>query len=65
MQYMISVATKSVSQAVNDAVATVKGTAGVAPSGKVASATQTTGPDGSTTFSLNAKSSGRNAVYLL
>ncbi|MDG3136211.1 pilin N-terminal domain-containing protein [Streptococcus suis] len=62
--YDASVATKSVSQAVNDAVATVKGTAGVAPSGKVASATQTTGPDGSTTFSLNAKSSGRNAVYL-
>ncbi|HEM4385528.1 SpaH/EbpB family LPXTG-anchored major pilin [Streptococcus suis] len=62
--YDASVATKSVSQAVNDAVATVKGTAGVAPSGKVASATQTTGSDGSTTFSLNAKSSGRNAVYL-
>ncbi|WP_313094355.1 SpaH/EbpB family LPXTG-anchored major pilin [Streptococcus parasuis] len=70
--YDVSVATKTVSEAIADAVAAVKGTAGEAPSGKdpVVGGTQTTAADGSATFSLNAKSSGtttddtRDAVYL-
>ncbi|HFI0529507.1 TPA: SpaH/EbpB family LPXTG-anchored major pilin [Streptococcus suis] len=62
--YDASVATKTVSEAIKDAVAAVQGTAGVAPSGKTAVDTQTTAADGSATFSLNAKSDTRDAVYL-
>ncbi|MGQ7319072.1 SpaH/EbpB family LPXTG-anchored major pilin [Streptococcus suis] len=64
--YDASVATKTVSAAIADAVAAVKGTAGEAPSGKdpVVGGTQTTAADGSATFSLNAKSGTRDAVYL-
>ncbi|HEM3710676.1 TPA: SpaH/EbpB family LPXTG-anchored major pilin [Streptococcus suis] len=62
--YDASVATKTVSAAIADAVAAVKGTAGEAPSGKTAVDTQTTAADGSATFSLNAKSGSRDAVYL-
>lgn len=64
--YDVSVATKTVSEAINDAVAAVKGAPGVAPLGKdpVVGGTQTTAADGSATFSLNAKSGTRDAVYL-
>lgn len=62
--YDASVATKTVSVAISDAVAAVKGEAGVAPSGKDVVGTQTTVADGSATFSLNAKSGTRDAVYL-
>ncbi|HFI0447629.1 TPA: SpaH/EbpB family LPXTG-anchored major pilin [Streptococcus suis] len=62
--YDASVATKTVSVAISDAVAAVKGEAGVAPSGKDVVGTQTTAADGSATFSLNAKSGTRDAVYL-
>lgn len=70
--YDASVATNTVSKAIADAVAAVKGTAGEAPSGKTAVYTQTTAADGSATFSLNAKSGmttgtkpvPRDAVYL-
>ncbi|HFI0692337.1 TPA: SpaH/EbpB family LPXTG-anchored major pilin [Streptococcus suis] len=68
--YDASVATKTVSEAITDAVAAVQGAKGVAPSGKDPVATKTTVADGSATFSLNAKSSGtttddtRDAVYL-
>ena len=62
--YDVSVETKTVSEAITDAVAAVKGVAGVAPSGKDAVGTQTTAADGSATFSLNAKSGTRDAVYL-
>lgn len=64
--YDASVATKTVSEAIKDAVAAVQGAAGVAPSGKdpVVGGTQTTAADGSATFSLNPKSGTRDAVYL-
>ncbi len=62
--YDASVATKTVSEAITDAVAAVQGAKGVAPSGKTAVDTQTTAADGSATFSLNAKSGTRDAVYL-
>lgn len=62
--YDVSVATKTVSEAISDAVLKVKGAPGVAPSGKTAVATQTTAGDGSATFSLDAKSGTRDAVYL-
>ncbi|HFI0335717.1 TPA: SpaH/EbpB family LPXTG-anchored major pilin [Streptococcus suis] len=62
--YDASVKDNSVTVATTAAVAAVKGEAGVAPSGKDAVDTQTTGADGSATFSLNAKSDSRNAVYL-
>lgn len=62
--YDASVATKSVSEAIIDAVAKVQGSAGEAPSGKTAVATQTTDTYGSATFSLNPKSGTRDAVYL-
>ncbi|NQQ32934.1 SpaH/EbpB family LPXTG-anchored major pilin [Streptococcus suis] len=62
--YDASVATNTVSVAISDAVAAVKGEAGVAPSGKDVVGTQTTAADGSATFSLNAKSGTRDAVYL-
>ncbi|HFU3866731.1 TPA: SpaH/EbpB family LPXTG-anchored major pilin [Streptococcus suis] len=62
--YDASVATKTVSEAIKDAVAAVQGAKGVAPSGKTAVDTQTTAADGSATFSLDAKSDTRDAVYL-
>ena len=62
--YNESVATKPVSEAIADAVAAVQGDPGVAPSGKDPVGTQTTAADGSATFSLNAKSGTRDAVYL-
>lgn len=62
--YDASVATKTVSEAISDAVKAVQGTPGVAPSSKGVIDAQTTGADGSATFSLNAKSDSRNAVYL-
>ncbi|MDG3180376.1 SpaH/EbpB family LPXTG-anchored major pilin [Streptococcus suis] len=69
--YDASVATKSVSEAISDAVKAVKGEkAGDAPSGKDPVATKETDTYGRATFSLNAKSSGtttddtRDAVYL-
>ncbi|MCQ8268585.1 SpaH/EbpB family LPXTG-anchored major pilin [Streptococcus suis] len=62
--YDASVATKTVSEAISDAVKAVQGTPGVAPSSKEVIDAQTTGADGSATFSLNAKSDSRNAVYL-
>ncbi|MDG4498982.1 SpaH/EbpB family LPXTG-anchored major pilin [Streptococcus suis] len=62
--YDASVATKTVSEAITDAVAAVQGAKGVAPLGKTAVGTQTTGEDGSATFSLDAKSGTRDAVYL-
>lgn len=62
--YDASVKDNSVTVATTAAVAAVKGKAGVAPSGKDAVDTQTTGADGSATFSLNAKSGTRDAVYL-
>ncbi|HFU1108310.1 TPA: SpaH/EbpB family LPXTG-anchored major pilin [Streptococcus suis] len=63
--YDASVATKSVSEAISDAVKAVKGEkAGVAPSSNVLKGTETTAADGSATFSLNAKSGTRDAVYL-
>ncbi|HFU3797870.1 TPA: SpaH/EbpB family LPXTG-anchored major pilin [Streptococcus suis] len=67
--YDASVATKSVSEAISDAVKAVKGEkAGDAPSGKTAVDSQTTAADGSATFKLNAKSGPttdtRDAVYL-
>ncbi|HFH9939103.1 TPA: SpaH/EbpB family LPXTG-anchored major pilin [Streptococcus suis] len=57
---------KTVSDAINAAVAAVKGEPGVAPLDKdpVVGGTQTTAADGSATFSLNAKSGTRDAVYL-
>ncbi|HFI0233105.1 TPA: SpaH/EbpB family LPXTG-anchored major pilin [Streptococcus suis] len=55
---------KTVSDAIKAAVAAVQGDKGVAPSGKTAVDTQTTAADGSATFSLNAKSGTRDAVYL-
>ncbi|WP_334115613.1 SpaH/EbpB family LPXTG-anchored major pilin [Streptococcus parasuis] len=65
---------KTVSDAINAAVAAVQGAPGVAPLGKdpVEGGTQTTAADGSATFSLNAKSGmtkgtkpvPRDAVYL-
>ncbi|HFI0696367.1 TPA: SpaH/EbpB family LPXTG-anchored major pilin [Streptococcus suis] len=68
-KYDASVATKSVSEAISDAVKAVKGEkAGDAPSGKTAVDSQTTAADGSATFKLNAKSGPttdtRDAVYL-
>ncbi|HFI0021960.1 TPA: SpaH/EbpB family LPXTG-anchored major pilin [Streptococcus suis] len=64
--YDASVATKTVSEAIADAVAAVQGKAGDAPAGKdpVVGGTQITANDGSATFSLNAKSGTRDAVYL-
>ncbi|MYN68984.1 SpaH/EbpB family LPXTG-anchored major pilin [Streptococcus suis] len=62
--YDKSVATKSVSVAITDAVNAVKGEAGVAPLNITALKTQTTEADGSTTFNLPAKSGSRDAVYL-
>lgn len=62
--YDASVAKKTVSDAITDAVKAVQGSAGVAPSGKTAVGTQTTATDGSATFSLDAKSGKRDAVYL-
>ncbi|BCP62450.1 hypothetical protein SUT380_16380 [Streptococcus parasuis] len=62
--YDASVATKTVSEAITDAVTAVQGEKGVAPSGKTAVDTQTTAADGSATFNLNAKSGTRDAVYL-
>lgn len=69
--YDVSVATKSASDAIKDAAAAVKGTPGVAPSGKdpVVGGTQTTNTYGSATFlDLPAKSvtttGKRDAVYL-
>lgn len=62
--YDDSVATKTVSEAIADAVAAVQGTAGEAPSSEILVGTQTTAADGSATFSLNAKSGTRDAVYL-
>ncbi|WP_312247999.1 SpaH/EbpB family LPXTG-anchored major pilin [Streptococcus parasuis] len=68
--YDASVATKSVSEAISDAVKAVKGEkAGDAPSGKTAVRTQITATDGSATFlDLPAKSGPttdtRDAVYL-
>ncbi|MGQ7325872.1 SpaH/EbpB family LPXTG-anchored major pilin [Streptococcus suis] len=63
--YDASVATKTVSEAITDAVAAVQGSKGVAPSDKTAVGTQTTAADGSATFSaLPAKSGTRDAVYL-
>lgn len=62
--YDESVATKSVSEAITDAVAAVQGSKGVAPLGKTAVDTQTTAADGSAAFSLSAKSGTRDAVYL-
>ncbi|QWV86165.1 SpaH/EbpB family LPXTG-anchored major pilin [Streptococcus parasuis] len=62
--YDASVATKTVSEAIADAVAAVQGAAGVAPLGKTAVNTQTTAADGSATFNLSAKSGTRDAVYL-
>ncbi|HFH9928609.1 TPA: SpaH/EbpB family LPXTG-anchored major pilin [Streptococcus suis] len=65
LAYNASVKTNTVSKAIEDAVAAVKGTeAGVAPSDKTAVATQTTAADGSATFNLPAKSGTRDAVYL-
>ncbi|HFI0782190.1 TPA: SpaH/EbpB family LPXTG-anchored major pilin [Streptococcus suis] len=57
---------KTVSDAINAAVAAVQGAPGVAPLDKdpVEGGTQTTAADGSATFSLNAKSGTRDAVYL-
>ncbi|HFI0505055.1 TPA: SpaH/EbpB family LPXTG-anchored major pilin [Streptococcus suis] len=62
--YDASVATKTVSEAISDAVKAVQGTPGVAPSSNVLKGTETTAADGSATFSLNAKSDTRDAVYL-
>lgn len=68
--YDASVATKTVSAAIADAVAAVQGTAGEAPldedtqTTKDAVGTQITATDGSATFSLSAKSGTRDAVYL-
>ncbi|NQP54972.1 SpaH/EbpB family LPXTG-anchored major pilin [Streptococcus suis] len=62
--YDASVATKTVSEAIADAVAAVKGTAGEAPSSEIVVGTETTAADGSATFSLNPKSGTRDAVYL-
>lgn len=67
--YNASVATKSVSEAIKDAVAAVQGDKGVAPLGKTAVGTQTTNTYGSATFlDLPAKSvtttDTRDAVYL-
>lgn len=62
--YDESVATKTVSEAIKDAVAAVQGKAGDAPSGKSAVDTKTTTADGSATFKLNPKSGTRDAVYL-
>lgn len=62
--YDASVETKSVSEAIRDAVDEVQGLAGVAPANKIAVGTQTTATDGSATFRLNAKSGTRDAVYL-
>ncbi|HFI0070393.1 TPA: SpaH/EbpB family LPXTG-anchored major pilin [Streptococcus suis] len=62
--YDASVATKTVSEAISDAVKAVQGTPGVAPSSNVLKGTETTAADGSATFSLNAKSGTRDAVYL-
>lgn len=70
--YDESVATKTVSEAIADAVAEVQGLAGVAPSGKDPVDTQTTAADGSADFILNPKSGTttgttpvpRDAVYL-
>ncbi|HFI0668530.1 TPA: SpaH/EbpB family LPXTG-anchored major pilin [Streptococcus suis] len=62
--YDTAVASKPVADAIKDAVAAVKGEAGVASSSKEVIDAQTTGADGSATFSLNAKSDSRNAVYL-
>ncbi|MGV3144620.1 SpaH/EbpB family LPXTG-anchored major pilin [Streptococcus parasuis] len=62
--YDASVKDNSVTVATTAAVAAVKGEAGVAPSGKDVVDTQTTAADGSATFSLNAKSGTRDAVYL-
>ncbi|HFI0708031.1 TPA: SpaH/EbpB family LPXTG-anchored major pilin [Streptococcus suis] len=57
---------KTVSDAINAAVAAVQGAPGVAPLDKdpVEGGTQTTAADGSATFSLNRKSGTRDAVYL-
>lgn len=62
--YDASVKDNSVSDAIKDAVAAVQGKAGDAPSGKTAVGTKTTANDGSATFSLDAKSDTRDAVYL-
>lgn len=62
--YDASVATKTVSEAIKDAVDAVQGSAGVAPLSEILVGTQTTATDGSATFSLNAKSGTRDAVYL-
>lgn len=68
--YDASVVDNTVSVAIKAAVAAVQGKAGVAPLDKVtqtpktAVATRTTDTYGSAPFSLNAKSNGRNAVYL-
>ncbi|HFI0861496.1 TPA: SpaH/EbpB family LPXTG-anchored major pilin [Streptococcus suis] len=62
--YDASVAKKTVSEAISDAVKAVQGTPGVAPSSNVLKGTETTAADGSATFSLNAKSGTRDAVYL-
>ncbi|HFU3961143.1 TPA: SpaH/EbpB family LPXTG-anchored major pilin [Streptococcus suis] len=62
--YDASVATKTVSEAISDAVKAVQGTPGVAPSSNVLKGTKTTAADGSATFSLNRKSGTRDAVYL-
>ncbi|HFI0513678.1 TPA: SpaH/EbpB family LPXTG-anchored major pilin, partial [Streptococcus suis] len=57
---------KSASDAIKEAAAAVQGKAGEAPAGKdpVVGGTQITANDGSATFSLNAKSGTRDAVYL-
>ncbi|MEO1782134.1 SpaH/EbpB family LPXTG-anchored major pilin [Enterococcus diestrammenae] len=62
--YDESVATKTVSEAISDAVVAVRGEAGVTPVGKSAVDTKTTTADGSATFELNPKSGTRDAVYL-
>ncbi|HFI0593100.1 TPA: SpaH/EbpB family LPXTG-anchored major pilin [Streptococcus suis] len=62
--YDAFVATKPASVAIKDAAEAVQGAKGVAPSGKTAVDTQITATDGSATFSLNAKSGTRDAVYL-
>ncbi|HEM3678882.1 TPA: SpaH/EbpB family LPXTG-anchored major pilin [Streptococcus suis] len=68
--YDTSVKTKSAADAIKDAVAIVQGTAGEAPvdkdtlTTKEVVDTKTTFADGSATFSLNAKSGTRDAVYL-
>lgn len=62
--YDASVATKTVSEAISDAVKAVQGEKGVAPLSNIEKGTQTTGEDGSATFSLDAKSGTRDAVYL-